>query len=483
MSPNPKRPHPLEPVVGGGYCIGCGACAAVDPSIRIGFNKHRQFQATLPSEVAGDGSAAASVCPFASGNPNETDLGKELYGATADFDPKIGHHLATYAGWVEESDFRSAGSSGGMGSWVLCELLGRGLVDRVALVEASEPNAAGDPLFRYTVVSTPDEVRKNAKSRYHPIELSGIVRMMLDHDERYAVVGIPCFLKALRLLCRQQPVLRKRVAFTVGLVCGHLKSAAFGELLAWQVGIKPQELRAIDFRRKIPGERSSQYGITARGLVDGREETRFGANRDLFGSNWGLGFFKYKACEFCDDVMAELADITIGDAWLPEYEDDDRGTNVIVVRQPELLKMCREAADSGRIHLDPLSTDRVVASQAGGFRHRRDGLAYRLHLTQAVGLWHPPKRVEAAADHLPRRRKELLRQRYRMFELSHEAFAEARAKGDLSLFIKRMKPLSAAHGRLVQSPRKALVNTCKRLILDVLRALRIERWVKRLRKP
>lgn len=40
----------------------------------------------------------------------------------------------------------------------------------------------------------------------------------------------------------------------------------------------------------------------------------------------------YKACDFCDDVFAETADIALGDAWLPEYVQDGNGTNVVVTR-------------------------------------------------------------------------------------------------------------------------------------------------------
>ena len=469
MSSISNKKNPLDQVVSGGYCIGCGACAVVDPSIRIAFNHHRQYQAMLPI-VESEGRAASSVCPFAEGNPNENDIGKELYSDSAAFDPMIGYHIALYAGWVKESDFRASGSSGGMGSWVLCELLTRGFVDYVVLVEAADPSAVGDPLFRYTIVSSVEEVRSNAKSRYYPVELSRIAKMIQETDGKYAVVGIPCFLKALRLLCRQDLVLRERVAYTVGLVCGHLKSAAFSELLAWQVGINPEDLREIDFRRKIPGEKASNYGVMAQGSLNGQREIKYGANRDLLGSNWGLGFFKYKACEYCDDVMAELADITIGDAWLPEYEKDDRGTNIIVLRKPELLQICKDAAATGRIQLEPLGIDRIVASQDAGFRHRREGLAYRLHIAQSEGRWHPPKRIEPDEKHIPRRRKQLLRLRYKMSEISHESFAEARAKGDLGIFMKRMKGMISAHGRLSQPPRGAMIGTVKSLLVRILRA-------------
>lgn len=32
-----------------------------------------------------------------------------------------------------------------------------------------------------------------------------------------------------------------------------------------------------------------------------------------------------RACNYCDDVFAECADVTCMDAWLPEYSQDHRG--------------------------------------------------------------------------------------------------------------------------------------------------------------
>jgi coenzyme F420-reducing hydrogenase beta subunit len=36
-------------------------------------------------------------------------------------------------------------------------------------------------------------------------------------------------------------------------------------------------------------------------------------------------------------VLAETADVTVGDAWLPEYIKDGLGTNIITIRSPEIL--------------------------------------------------------------------------------------------------------------------------------------------------
>src|SRR5690606_21486056 len=59
------------------------------------------------------------------------------------------------------------------------------------------------------------------------------------------------------------------------------------------------------------------------------------------GDMWGTGLFKSNACDFCTDVLTELADISLGDAWLPEYRLDGLGNSVIISRSKladELIK-------------------------------------------------------------------------------------------------------------------------------------------------
>ena len=434
-------------VVANGCCIGCGACASFDPKIQIKFDDHGRYVATQRSGGFPKNSAAARVCPFADGVPNEDELAREVFGQAGAFEPHIGYHVATYAGWVVESDFRAQGSSGGLATWLLVELLNRGLVDYVVNVAPQPAPTAGIPLFRFAISSTAAEVRAKAKSRYYPVEMSGVIFEMLQRPGRYAVIGIPCFVKALRLASRESAVLKERIAFTIGIVCGHLKSTAFAELFAWQCGIAPAELKAIDFRAKLPDRPAFSYAVTVAGERDGKSLTVTKPMSELFGSNWGHSFFKYKACDFCDDVVGETADISVGDAWLPEYVSDSAGTNVVVVRSQVLNSILADAAASGRLHLDSIPAEKVVESQAGGFRHRRDGLAYRLFVEDQAGRWRPTKRVTPSVTHLTPKLREIYALRYELGQASHAAFASAKVKNDFGFFLQIMNPLTARYDR------------------------------------
>jgi coenzyme F420-reducing hydrogenase beta subunit len=334
-----------------------------------------------------------------------------------------------------------------MGSWVQCELLRLGLVDHVINVASRPPDSSDRRLFAYRIASSPAAVREGAKSKYYPIELSEVLATVRREPGRYALVGLPCFIKAARLLCRQEPVLAERLRWFVGLVCGHLKSMRFAELMAWQMGIRPADLVAFDFRVKLPARPANEYGMKATGLRNGAQSTGSSASRHLLGSDWGLGFFQYKACDFCDDVFAEVADIVVGDAWLPRFSQDPGGTNILVVRRPELDQIVREAAEQGRLRIESLAVDEVAQSQAAGLRHRRDGLRYRLHQARERDEWFPPKRVVPARVHLSRSERARYRLRERLRDLSHAAFAKALAADDLSAFASAVQPLVATYRR------------------------------------
>lgn len=434
----------FDTVVSGDYCIGCGVCASVsNSSIQMKLDDYGRFK---PSIVSSDQSFSTNtsvqqVCPFSDQSDNEDEIGQKLFGQACKYDETIGYYLDTYAGYVSEGGFRDRGSSGGIGSWITAKLLSEDLIDGVVHVHQNHPTKEDKRLFRYHLSLSVADVRNGSKSRYYPVEMSEVIEMIRDRPGRYAVVGIPCFIKAIRLLAHQDNVLASRIKFCIGLVCRHLKSTAFAKSLAWQCGIAPEEMIAIDFRKKLPDADANRYGVEVIGIKQGQVTTCTKPIQDLYGGDWGLGFFKYKACDYCDDVVAETADLSIGDAWLPEYIRDSKGTNVVIVRHPVLHELLEKARVSGELNLDNVGADQVVKSQNSGFRHRREGLSYRLHLADSKGEWRPKKRVESKSNHLDRDTQKRFLTRALLAENSHLVFKEALNVGKFSIFEEKISPL------------------------------------------
>lgn len=427
----------FQQIIVGGYCIGCGGCE-FGGVIPISMNKFGMYQADeLFAESLSQANLenALKVCPFSNDGPNEDAIGEKLFACDCYHDSRIGFYRDLYIGHVVEDDFRAKGTSGGVITWILTELLKSGRIDAVMHVKKVE-NPSDGILFSYGISQSAEEIIDGVKSRYYPIEMSEVLRQIKETPGHYVLVGLPCFIKAMRRLMEVDSVIKKRIVFCIGLVCGHLKSKAFADCFGWQAGIPPGELEEIDFRVKLMGRSAEDYGIYLRGA--GHESIR--PTRDYLGSNWGHNFFRYPACDYCDDVFAETADIAVGDAWLPEYVKDPAGTSIIVIRNPDLADMVAKAIDSSQLCFIESVPDQIAASQGGGLRDRREGLAYRLYLKKKRHEWVPNKRVKPDNKKITRQRARIYMARAQAGAASHSLWKKAVEQNDFCIFRRCMQP-------------------------------------------
>ncbi len=388
-------------MIGSGLCIGCGSCVAQsnNPEVSVQANRYGELTPKGPREWLNESRTDfALTCPFSPHAPNEDQLAAELFADAPRYET-VGRFQCAFVGFAAMGEFRNRGSSGGMVSWVLDELLRKGLIDGAAHVTPVSERQEGEPFFRYRISRSSKEIAEGAKSRYFPVEMSEILQEIRTVPGRYAVVGVPCFIKAIQLLRRSDPVLRERIVVTLGLFCGHMKNAEFAESIAMQLGVDWSDAASIEFRLKDPSRPASTYTaeVTRR---DGSPVKRDWWN--LVDGDWGAGFFQYEACNMCDDVIAETADVSFGDAWVEPYSSDGNGTNVVVVRSAAIEELIRQGIAENRLCLEPVDERFIVATQEAGFRQRREGLAYRL-TWKRPGI-RPAKRVLAAKPASARRR-------------------------------------------------------------------------------
>ena len=147
-----------------GLCVGCGACAVVEPDrYSVAMNPAGQLQAvSLKPESVATSNPATKVCPFSDAAQNEDELGRGNFDSDLVSDDQIGAFISCYAGFVREGEYRERGSSGGVAKWLLAKLLQDGIVDYVIQV-ASGVGLPGTK-FKYAIFNKSDDVISGSRS-------------------------------------------------------------------------------------------------------------------------------------------------------------------------------------------------------------------------------------------------------------------------------------------------------------------------------
>ena len=154
------------------------------------------------------------------------------------------------------------------------------------------------------------------------------------------------------------------------------------------------------------------------------------------GDMWGSGLFKNKACDYCTDVLTELGDISLGDAWLPEYNKDGMGNSVIVTRSALADQIIQQGIASGNLEIEEVPIEAVIRSQSGGLNHKQNALMFRRWMMSTYSdlkVPHYRTRVEkevAASDMIV----QILRERVRSKSLTYWA-----ERPNLKAFNNRMR--------------------------------------------
>lgn len=387
-----KKTNLYNDVIKNGLCVRSGAYAVVNEKIKMKMNKFGEYEPIADSLNEFNDPKVAFVCSIYNSDINEDDISKELFSSikSIKYDKNVGYYRKLYAGHVIEGDFRKNASSGGIATWVFKELLTKKMIDGVIHVKESDD---GDGiLFKYKISKTIKEVCDGAKTKYYPVEFSQVLDIVRKKPGKYAIIGIPSFIMEIRLLTKQDKIFNERIVYTIGLICGHQKSAKYAESLAWQCGIKPGDLKYINFRKKLDNKPSNKYATEMTGIVDGKEINITKKQEELFGTNWGCGFFKTKFSDYTDDAMNETADISIGDAWIPEYTKNCLGDNIVIVRNEEIYKLIEKGIKTNKLHLDEISLSDVTRSQKGLIHHYKDEIGFRLYKEKNKGNWIPATR-------------------------------------------------------------------------------------------
>ena len=360
----------MRSVVSPGFCTGCGTCAGMCPegSIRMQSTRYGGHVPVFFSATCCHCGLCVDSCPIYSGD--YAVLNKALFGKIPE-NRLLGNYIQCYTGYAKDPDIRWRGSSGGVVTALLLFLLRERLIDGALVTRMVK----GDPLRGEPFLArSENDILSSIGSKYIPIPVNQLLSEIRCQSGRFAVVGLPCHIQGIRMAELKHGWLRGKIAYRLGLICSHTFSSYGVEFILRKMKIPCEDLAELSFRGGgWPG------GLKAT-LKDGT--IRHVPTLDSWWSEmFGGYFFCYKHCTFCPDLLAEFADLTFGDAWIPQVlKRDNLGTSLVLARTAIGKQLLSEAAAKQVIEVSPLDADDAARSQLFMTQFKKRNILARMAL-------------------------------------------------------------------------------------------------------
>jgi coenzyme F420 hydrogenase subunit beta len=353
----------IETVIETGLCTRCGTCVGACPSGNLRIDD--PSGSCLPEDHGRCTSCGLclAACPGAS--VDFAPLEKSLFG-----DAVSGRLLGVVRGaWLAhaaEAGTRQAGSSGGVVTAMLLDLLARGETNGALIFGPHEK----EPWRGWgRVASKASDIAEAAQSRYHLSPQNTVLAELGALHGNYAYVGLPCQIHGLRKLEAAGWRPSVRISPVIGIYCGNNLYFDATRAILKKLGIgRTADLAALSYREGAwPGS------FTAR-TVDGR--VRSISKLDF---NQVIPFYVNRRCLFCVDLASELADLSVGDGWAMEGRDG--GWSVVLVRTEYGERIFNRAVVEGSIVAERITIGDAERMHSHAFDLKKTGAFLRL------GLW------------------------------------------------------------------------------------------------
>ncbi|MEJ7585302.1 MAG: Coenzyme F420 hydrogenase/dehydrogenase, beta subunit C-terminal domain, partial [Acidimicrobiales bacterium] len=363
------RTEDLQGVIDASMCIGCGACEFADPTVHVVLDPQKLIY--QPSHASN--ATAASVCPAV--QVDFAGLQDRIFPGAEQTPYGVVHSVLLAQSTNLDRNLKA--SSGGLVKELLLHYLGRDDVDGVLAlghVEGIE--------FETRLVSEPAGVDELPGSIYHNLAQPRAIELLHELPGRYVLVAIPCQLEGIyNYIHTLAPELAGKIHTTIGLLCG------------WQYS--HHALKAICDFKKVDFDAITDISFRGEGPV-GRLRMWTGADDEhVVGRRVDFDYqvafdrsFNTPRCHVCVNHSNYLADVVVGDAWLPSTVASQTGVSLLVCRTEGTHVAVQELAAAERVKVAEVSTAEIMESQKRRVVFGDFAYAYAAYLDE-IGVHHP----------------------------------------------------------------------------------------------
>jgi coenzyme F420 hydrogenase subunit beta len=306
----------IDKVINPGLCVRCGACVGLCPYLH-----YHDGKVIVQDVCHADRSRCLQICPRAD------------YEGTAPVNPaeneEIGSYLDVFASRANDQEIRKKAQYGGTVSCILIYALEKMHLNSAVLTDR------GNGVSPYgTIARTGLEVLGCAGSRYSGSAGLSVLNSAIEAgEEKLGVVGVPCQMEALARMGKMEPdgqEMSGHIALRIGLFC------------TW----------AVDYRRLVSFLRMAGVeGPVQKYDIPPPPSEIFQIHTENGRLNFSLNEIRslvQKGCTLCQDMTAELSDLSVGTL------EGREGWNTVLVRTDAGARLIHEAIAAGRLETDRL---------------------------------------------------------------------------------------------------------------------------------
>ncbi|OGJ86670.1 MAG: hypothetical protein A2268_13265 [Candidatus Raymondbacteria bacterium RifOxyA12_full_50_37] len=311
-----------------------------------------------------------SFCP-GKGYPIK-EMGDSLFYDADNYTMELGH-------WQEASAVRSTdltiqknASSGGIMTSIAQFLLSEGLVGGVIVTKIDY--TGGGPRTLSYIATSKRELLLAQGSKYCPVPVLEILKDIYNFPGALAFIGTPCQIAGIRLIQKEDSILKNKIRYTIGNFCGGFRDFRETNAIIQRAGIALD--RVASFRYRGGGQPGSMEIIDKSGrkvLLKYPDYARL------------TGYVKHVRCRLCVDATAELADFCCGDAWISRFLKTGKAWSILIIRSPKNIAIIHRMKQTSAIETAALTYDEILSSQKQNIISKKIRQAARRRFMRLVG--------------------------------------------------------------------------------------------------
>jgi coenzyme F420 hydrogenase subunit beta len=352
-------------------CVGCGACKYICPDDNVNLVDviNDGIRPILESDDCQDCRKCLEVCPgYGATLATSKSQNTFIQNLTKSFGPV----LEIWEGYAADPEIRFNGSSGGLSSVLALYCMEKKGMKGILHIGADQDY----PWKNRTVLSKKrEELILRTGSRYSPASPCDSINQLELASGPCVFIGKPCDVTGLRSSQVQKQKLNSKIGLAISFFCAGTPSTQGTLDFFYSHNVKPEDVDEFRYRGKgWPGMATVKFKRRKSPLTVSYE------------NSWGF-LQKYRPfrCYLCPDLTGEFADISFGDAWYREINNNDPGHSLILVRTKKGREIFHEAMKSGYVTAKEADSKVLYLSQKNLLK-KRQAIWGRLFAMKVLGI-------------------------------------------------------------------------------------------------